>query len=64
MPDRLLTFQEVAEWLQVPPGTLYGWCYRGDGPPSYKVGRYVRYRLGEVEAWLERVKAIPKERSR
>lgn len=25
----------------------------GDGPPYFKVGRLVRYRLKELDAWLE-----------
>lgn len=53
MTDKLLTLQEVAEYLGVPPATLYQWRYRGEGPSGYKVGRHVRYRVSDVEAWLE-----------
>ena len=50
--DELLTLQEVAMWLRVPPSTLYQWRYKGDGPRGIRVGRYVRYRRSEVEAFL------------
>jgi excisionase family DNA binding protein len=52
--DRLMTLQEVAEYLGKPPQTLYMWRTRGDGPRSYRVGRHVRYRKPEVDEWLER----------
>ena len=51
--ERLLSLSEVAEILGVPEATLYRWRYLGEGPPGYKVGRFVRYRQSAVEAWLE-----------
>lgn len=53
--DRLLTISEVAAFLQVPVGTLYQWRHRGIGPAGLRVGRHVRYRMRDVEAWLEAV---------
>jgi excisionase family DNA binding protein len=50
--DELLTLQEVAAWLKVPIGTLYRWRYVGEGPRGIRVGRYVRYRRCDVEAFL------------
>jgi excisionase family DNA binding protein len=49
---RLLTIEEVAEYLQVPVQTLYHWRYKRTGPESVRVGRFVRYRRADVEAWL------------
>jgi excisionase family DNA binding protein len=51
--EQLMTLHEVSEMLRVPEATLYGWRYRGDGPPSYKVGRHVRYSRSGVLSWLE-----------
>ena len=51
--ERLMTLADLAEFLGVPVGTLYGWRHRGEGPPGYRIGRHVRYRRGEVEAWIE-----------
>jgi excisionase family DNA binding protein len=51
--DQLLTVTQVADLLQVPRQTLYGWRTRNEGPPGLKVGRHVRYRLRDVEEWLD-----------
>lgn len=48
---RHLTVEELAERLQVPVATLYVWRSRHIGPRGMKVGRWVRYRLEDVEAW-------------
>jgi len=51
-PARLATPVEVAEYLRVPIKTLYQWRYQGDGPRAHRVGRHLRYRWEDVEAWL------------
>jgi excisionase family DNA binding protein len=51
--DELWTPCELAGYLGVPVATLYGWRYKGSGPRSIKVGRHLRYRRGDVEAWLD-----------
>ena len=50
--DELLSIDEVAEMLRVPVGTLRYWRHLGAGPHSFKVGRWVRYRRGDVRAWI------------
>jgi len=49
----LWTVRDLAEFLSVPMNTVYKWESRGDGPPSYKVGKHRRYRERDVLAWLE-----------
>jgi excisionase family DNA binding protein len=49
----LLTTEDLATYLGVPRSTLYGWKYRGDGPPAIRVGRHLRYRSSEVQRWLD-----------
>ena len=51
--SRLLTVQELADLLQVPPKTIYAWRYRGLGPTAVPVGKYLRFRPEDVAAWLE-----------
>ena len=51
--DRLLTVEELADYLVVPVATLYQWRYRSEGPPGFRVGRYLRYRKRDVEDWIE-----------
>ncbi len=52
-PDRLLSIPELAAYLGVPVATIYRWRYTRDGPVGYRVGRHVRYRLADIERWLE-----------
>lgn len=50
---KLLTRKEAAEYLGVRPETLAVWhCVRRYKLPVVKVGRSVRYRLADLEAWL------------
>jgi excisionase family DNA binding protein len=50
---RLLSPPEVAAFLGVPLQTIYRWRYRHEGPRGYRVGRHVRYRVTDIERWLE-----------
>jgi len=50
---RLLTAEELAEFLDVPIKTLYAWRYRGQGPIGFRVGKHLRYRRVDVEDWIE-----------
>ncbi len=51
--ERLLSADEVAEFLGVPVSTLYQWRHRGCGPDAYRVGRHLRYDPVIVRSWLE-----------
>lgn len=51
-PRALLTVDDVAQYLGVKPNTVYAWRVRKEGPRAVKVGRAVRYRLEDVDAWL------------
>jgi predicted DNA-binding transcriptional regulator AlpA len=39
--------------LGIPEATLSQWRYRSIGPAYIKVGRHVRYRDEDVDAWLD-----------
>ncbi len=55
--DQLLTVKELARYLDVPVATLYAWRHRQQGPPGFKAGRHLRYRLSDVDRWIaERVR--------
>ena len=43
----------VAKELNCEVKTLQAWRCRGGGPPFIRVGRLVRYRPEDVEAWIE-----------
>lgn len=50
---RLLTSEELAEYLQVPMHTLDAWASRGGGPPFRRVSKYRRYKPADVREWLD-----------
>ncbi len=54
MESILLAPAQVVEYLQVPVNTLYRWRTTGDGPPAARVGKHLRYRQRDVDAWVER----------
>jgi excisionase family DNA binding protein len=49
----LLTVDEAADYLRIAPGTLYNWRHAGRGPKATNVGRSLRYRRTDLEAWLD-----------
>tara|TARA_Y100000114_G_scaffold155082_1_gene178456 strand:+ start:1315 stop:1503 length:189 start_codon:yes stop_codon:yes gene_type:complete len=52
--DRMLKVSELAEFLGVAPSTIYRWVDAGKLPRPYDIGdAAVRWRMSEVEAWLE-----------
>jgi predicted DNA-binding transcriptional regulator AlpA len=53
-PAELLTPDETSELLRVPVQLLYRWRYERRGPPSFKIGRYVRYRRTDLQTWIDR----------
>lgn len=44
--------EELADELGVPVRSVYAWRSRNLGPRAHKIGRHVRYRRADVEAWL------------
>ena len=53
----ILTVQETASLLKVPPSSIYEWTrfrgrHRGTPLPHRKVGKYLRFLRAEVESWL------------
>ena len=55
MTDRLLDARAVAERLSVPE-TWVRESARAGAMPCVRLGRYVRFDLADVEAWIESCK--------
>lgn len=55
MTDRLLSAVELAEKLNVPESWVRE-SARSGAMPCIRLGRYVRFDLADVEAWLESCK--------
>lgn len=50
----LLTRQQAADYLGVKPQTLAVWASTGRYKLTFvKVGRFARYRLADLDTWLE-----------
>ncbi len=55
-----VTLQQVAEYLQVSDDTIHRWM-AAKHLPAHRVGRYWRFRLSEVDAWVTSGDAAPKD---
>ncbi len=49
--QRLLTVEEIADYLQVKPSTIYQWTHKGF-IPHIKLGNKVRFKLSKVDKWV------------
>ncbi len=52
--EKLLTLPQVADYLGVPLQSVYQWRTRGEGPRGIRVGRHVRVRRSDLDAWLDK----------
>ena len=51
--EPMLSIEELADYLGKPVRTIYDWRLSGRGPRAVHVGRSLRYRVCDVEAWLD-----------
>ncbi|MEV0884716.1 helix-turn-helix domain-containing protein [Streptomyces microflavus] len=47
-----VSVDDLAEELQIPKSTIYGWKSRGAGPQWVRVGKHLRARRTTVDTWL------------
>ncbi|MFE1174291.1 helix-turn-helix transcriptional regulator [Streptomyces sp. NPDC058773] len=47
-----LNLPKAAEYLGLSPNTLYVWRHRRQGPPSFRMGRRVMYRITTLDEWV------------
>ncbi len=52
---RLLTIDEIAEFLHMNPMTVYSWVKDGK-IPAFKIGKVWRFRQTEIDEWLKKQK--------
>ena len=50
--DRLMTIEEVANYLRVKKRTVYDWLKKGKIPAIKAVGQW-RFKREKIDAWLE-----------
>jgi predicted DNA-binding transcriptional regulator AlpA len=52
-PDDLLSTEELAEWLGLSAAAIERWRSAGEGPAYVRLVKVIRYRRGDVQAWLD-----------
>jgi len=52
--NHLIGHQEAAAYFDVPAATLHNWNSRGIGPRSYRIGKYRKYRIADLDEFIER----------
>jgi excisionase family DNA binding protein len=59
----LMTTAQLASYLSVPVSTIYKWRTTGTEPTgaAHRVGRYLRWNIVAVDAWLDArlTKSVP-----
>lgn len=60
MPNEILTLKELAEYLKLTEKTAYRLAAEGK-LPGFKVGGSWRFKLADIEAWIEIKKTKNKE---
>ena len=58
----VLSLSQLAAQLGVSVQTLYDMRCQGRGPRGFRVGRELRFRVSEVDAWLAQMEADDAER--
>jgi hypothetical protein len=63
LPDGTLKRSEAAKFLGHNPQTLARWAVRGEGPPYFRLGKFVFYRLADLKAYKAKhaVERLPKQ---
>ncbi|MET9583625.1 helix-turn-helix domain-containing protein [Streptomyces sp. NPDC006539] len=47
-----VSVDDLADELQIPKSTIYGWKSRGLGPQWTRVGKHLRARRTAIDTWL------------
>lgn len=56
--DYLLGLDDMCRLFDLTPHAIYNRRHRGDFPPAIKVGASLRWRVRDVEVWLDANKEI------
>ena len=58
--EKLVPVNDIAEYLTVSPKTVYHWVHIGY-IPHYRLPKAVRFKLSEIESWIDRRKRKGRE---
>lgn len=51
--EPLVPLQPVCDYTGLTPSAFYSMRHRGEGPPAYRIGKRLMFRMTEVEAWVQ-----------
>jgi predicted DNA-binding transcriptional regulator AlpA len=60
--DRLITTKIAADLLGRHPAVLADWRHQKRGPRYIKIGKSIRYRMSDLENWVDRHTVDPGDR--
>jgi excisionase family DNA binding protein len=60
--EQVLSLSELCEHLHVTAQTIYDLRSQGRGPNGFRVGRELRFRVSEIEAWLTQMESEDAQR--
>ncbi|WP_372734559.1 helix-turn-helix transcriptional regulator [Nocardioides sp.] len=60
--ESVVSLSELCAHLGVNAQTIYDLRSQGRGPRGFRVGRELRFRVSEVEAWLDRLERADVDR--
>jgi excisionase family DNA binding protein len=52
--DEMITTPDASGYMRVSPIYLKALRRKGGGPPFYRIGRLVRYKISDLDTWLEK----------
>ena len=60
--ERWLGLEEISKYLSVSKDTIRSWIKK-DAIPFHKVGRQYRFKISEVDAWIESGKSADADKN-
>lgn len=57
--EPLIDVEALARYLGIHKQTIYDWRVEGRGPRAYRIGRHLRFAVGDVRDWVERQREQP-----
>ncbi len=60
--EQVLSLSELCDHLHISAQTIYDLRSQGRGPHGFRVGRELRFRVSEIDAWLARMEAEDAQR--
>lgn len=60
--EQVMSLSELCAHLNITAQTIYDLRSQGRGPSGFRVGRELRFRVSEVEAWLARLEQDDRSR--